>query len=265
MSSPTVSASSIGPIGMPKASAASSTVSGAMPSSTQRIAAIRYGREHPVDQEARRALHRQRQLVDLAHERGGAARPGRRGSTAPTTISTSIIWATGLKKWMPMRREPVVQRGGDVLQRDARRVGARGSRPASPWPRAAANSARLASRFSKIASMMTSARATPSPATSGIRRSVASRTRRGVLQALGEELRRARHRRREPPGVLVLQRHRESAQRAPGGDVAAHGAGADDVDVRRLELAVLAQRLQPLLQPEHADEVAPPSASSATR
>ena len=43
MSRPTVSASSIGPIGMPNASAASSTVSGAMPSSTQRIAAIRYG------------------------------------------------------------------------------------------------------------------------------------------------------------------------------------------------------------------------------
>ena len=43
MSRPTVSASSIGPIGMPNASAASSTVSGAMPSSTARIAAIRYG------------------------------------------------------------------------------------------------------------------------------------------------------------------------------------------------------------------------------
>ena len=136
--------------------------------------------------------------------------------------------------------------------------------PGLAFASSAAKSARLASRFSKIASMTTSARATPSPATSGISRSVASRTRRGVLQALGEELRRARHRRRQALGVLVLQRHREAAQRAPGGDVAAHRAGADDVHVRRLEVAVLAQRLQPLLQPEHADQVAPPSASSAT-
>jgi hypothetical protein len=39
MSSPTVSISSIGPIGMPKASMASSTVSGEIPSSTARMAA----------------------------------------------------------------------------------------------------------------------------------------------------------------------------------------------------------------------------------
>ena len=44
--------------------------------------------------------------------------------------------------------------------------------PGFAFASSAANSARLASRFSKIASMMTSARATPSPATSGIRRSV---------------------------------------------------------------------------------------------
>ncbi len=69
MSRPTVSASSIGPIGMPNASAASSIVSGAMPSSTARIAAIEVRREHAVDEEPGRALHGQRQLVDLAHER----------------------------------------------------------------------------------------------------------------------------------------------------------------------------------------------------
>ena len=45
----------------------------------------------------------------------------------------------------------------------------------------AANSDRFASTFSKIASMTTSAFATPSPATSGIRRSAASRARRGSL------------------------------------------------------------------------------------
>ena len=53
-----------------------------------------------------------------------------------------------------------------------------------------------------------------------------------ILQALGEELRRARHRGRQPLGVLILQRDRQAAQRAPRGDVAAHRAGADDVHVR---------------------------------
>ena len=86
--------------------------------------------------------------------------------------------------------------------------------------------------------MMTSARATPSPATSGMSRSSASRTRSGILQPLGEQLRRASHRRREPLGVLVLQRHREAAQRAPRGDVAAHRSCADDVHVRRESPAI---------------------------
>ena len=135
--------------------------------------------------------------------------------------------------------------------------------PGFAFASTAANSARLASRFSKIASMIDV----------GARHAVAGDVgdepvgriadAARILQALGEELRRARHRRREPLGVLVLQRHREPAQRAPRRDVAAHRAGADDVHVRRLELAVLAERLQPLLQPEHADQVAPPSASSA--
>ena len=127
--------------------------------------------------------------------------------------------------------------------------------PGFAFASSAANSARLASRFSKIASMMTSARAMPSPATSGISRSVASRTRRGSLQPAREQLRRAGHRRREPLGVLVLQRDGQAAQRAPRRDVAAHRAGADHVHVRRLEVAFLAQRLQPLLQPEDADQV----------
>ena len=110
MSRPTVSASSIGPIGMPNASAASSTVSGAMPSSTQRIAAIRYGASTRLTRKPGALLHRQRQLVDLAHERRGRAARGRRASAAPTTISTSIICATGLKKCRPISRDGSAQR-----------------------------------------------------------------------------------------------------------------------------------------------------------
>ena len=52
----------------------------------------------------------------------------------------------------------------------------------------AANSERLASTFSKIASTITSARATPSPATSGISRSKASRRRRGSLSRCEKSL-----------------------------------------------------------------------------
>ena len=102
----------------------------------------------------------------------------RRASLLPTTISTSIICGTGLKKWSPIRRDgsaiAAAMSSSGMLDVLVARI-ASGFALAS----SAANRLRLASRFSKIASMMTSARATPSPATSGISRSVASRTRRG--------------------------------------------------------------------------------------
>ena len=72
MSSPTVSASSIGPIGMPNASAASSTVSGAMPSSTQRIAAIRYGASTRLTRKPGALFTGSGSLSMLAHECRGA-------------------------------------------------------------------------------------------------------------------------------------------------------------------------------------------------
>ena len=123
MSSPTVSASSIGPIGMPNASAASSTVSGrdALVDAAHRRHQVR--REHAVDEEARRALHRQRQLVDLARRMPPRAAISSARVCRPTTISTSIIFATGLKKWRPISRAGSRHRRRDVLERDARRVG----------------------------------------------------------------------------------------------------------------------------------------------
>ena len=100
-----------------------------------------------------------------------------------------------------------------------------------------ANSARLASRFSKIASMMTSAWRAPSPVTSGIRRSVASR-----MRAL------SRRRRLNSSCARFIAGARRSAfwscsvtvrpRIAHRGDVAAHDAGADHVHVLRLEIAV---------------------------
>ena len=131
-----------------------------------------------------------------------------------------------------MSRAGSRERAGDVLERNADVLVAR---IASGRARAStsAKSARLASTFSKIASMITSARAMPSPATSGIRRSSASRARRGSRRRSANSFAARFIAGARRCGVLVLQRHGEAAQRAPRGDVAAHRAGADDVHVRR--------------------------------
>ena len=55
--------------------------------------------------------------------------------------------------------------------------------------------------------------------------------------------------------LAVLERDREAARGAPGGDVAAHDSGADDVDVRHLARRLAAKRLHAVLQEEDADQV----------
>ncbi len=54
----------------------------------------------------------------------------------------------------------------------------------------------------------------------------------------------------------VLQRHFETAQRAPGGNIATHRAGADDVHVARAEGLFVTETLEALLQEKHPDQVA---------
>jgi len=110
--------------------------------------------------------------------------------------------------------------GRDRFERDARRVG-RDERRGLRLFSMAANSERWPRPFSKIASMITSARATPSPATSGNQPVEGIATTARVLEPLREELPGPLHRRPEALRVLVLQRHGEAAQRAPRGDVAA--------------------------------------------
>jgi len=63
-----VSASSIGPIGMPNAVTAASITSGATPSVNHAQRLVDVGTEHAVDEKARRILDRQGNLVDLTHE-----------------------------------------------------------------------------------------------------------------------------------------------------------------------------------------------------
>ena len=89
MSRPTVSASSSGPIGMPKATRAASIAAGATP--RPRCAWLAYvGRQYRVDQKAGRALDRQGELVDLADEGAGARQhrpPCRRRAPLPPAAS----------------------------------------------------------------------------------------------------------------------------------------------------------------------------------
>ena len=118
-----------------------------------------------------------------------------------------------------------------------------------------AKSVRFASTFSKIASMTTSARATPWPAMSGTSRSAASRARRGSRSRSPNSVRARCIAGARRFGLLVLQRDRQPAQRAPRGDVAAHRAAADTCTCATFGTAFLAERLQALLQPEDAQQV----------
>src|SRR5882762_3289997 len=77
-----------------------------------------------------------------------------------------------------------------------------------------------------------------------------------VAQPALEKLGRALHRRREALRRLVLERHRQAAHRAPGGDISAHDARADHVNVLRLEVAVLRQGFEAFLEKKDADKVA---------
>ena len=92
------------------------------------------------------------------------------------TTSTSGILATGLKKWMPIRRsgllstEAISASGmAEVLVANTASAFMRGSMPA--------NNSRFASASSKIASIMTSALLTPLPSTSAINLLTAPATR----------------------------------------------------------------------------------------
>jgi hypothetical protein len=103
MSSPTVSASSSGPIGIPNASAASSTISGAMPWSTPRIASSRYGARIRLTRKPG-ALFTGSGSLSICRANAAPAASNSARDSLPATISTSIILGTGLKKCSPMSR-----------------------------------------------------------------------------------------------------------------------------------------------------------------
>ena len=76
-----------------------------------------------------------------------------------------------------------------------------------------------------------------------------------LVADLAEQLGRARDRLAERLGLHVGERHGEPVPGAPGRDVAAHCAGADDVHALAGEVAV-GQALELLAQEEHAHQVA---------
>jgi hypothetical protein len=119
-----------------------------------------------------------------------------------------------------------------------------------------AKSLRFTSAFSTIASITRSAFGTPSPFTSGMRRSIAACTRCACFSRFPYNSAGALDGGRDALRCEILQRHRHAAHRRPRGDVAAHGARADHVQVADRHRRLLAERLQPLLQLEDADEVA---------
>ena len=187
MSRPTVSASSIGPIGMPNASAASSTVSGAMPSSTARIAAIRYGASMRLTRKPG-ALFTGSGSLSIWRTNAAAARRASRASRAPTHDLDEHHARDRIEEVDADEARRVGERARRSPRAECSTCWSRGSRRASPSSRAPRTATRFASTFSKIASMITSARATPSPATSGISRSRRVAHAARVPQALGEEL-----------------------------------------------------------------------------
>ncbi len=69
------------------------------------------------------------------------------------------------------------------------------------------------------------------------------------------QLRGAADRGRDILRRTVLQRDPQALHRAPGGDVAAHGAGADDMHMAEPCGGLPAQRLQPLVQEEDTHEI----------
>ena len=253
MSSPTVSASSIGPIGMPNASAASSTVSGASPSSTAFIAAIRYGASTRLTRNPGALFTGSGSLSICRTNAAAGAHQVAVRARADDDLDQHHL-RHRVEEVQPDEPRRVGERRRDFLERDARRVG-----------REQRRRLRLLLDGSEQRPLGLDVLEDRLDDHVGARDAVACdvgnqpvegvATAARILEPLREELAGPLHRRPEALGVLVLQRHGEAAQRAPGRDVAAHRPGADHVHVVGPGTPLLAEALETLLQAEHADQV----------
>ncbi len=135
MSRPTVSASSIGPIGIPNASAASSTVSGAMPSSTQRIASIRYGASTRLTRKPGALLTGSGSLSIWRTNAAAAGTMLRVCPGADDDLHQHHL-RDRIEKVDPDEPGGIAHRGRDRSRAGSTTCWSRGSRRASPSPRA---------------------------------------------------------------------------------------------------------------------------------
>jgi hypothetical protein len=204
---------------------------------------VHVGAEHGIDQEARRVLHRQRQLVDPAHEGGGALHA--------TGIGRGALAGHHLDQRHHRHRVEEVDADQACRVLEARRDVGQLERlevfdaiTASGFARASMSAEERLLGFEVLENGLDDdiglAHAILGlSVTSAIRRSSAKRASfLAIAQLLLEEgLRRATHGRRDALHVLVLQGHGHAAQHAPGGDVAAHDAGADHMHALRCEVS----------------------------
>src|SRR6266851_1966409 len=212
------------------------------------------GTEHAIDEKARRILDRQGQFIDLPHERSRPLRDLRIGGRAPDHFD-QLQLRNGVEEMDSHQARRIPEFRADVGELETRRV--RGE-----------ESFRLCLHFELREQFALGLQVLENRLDDDVRppRSVPGDVGNQAVERVPnsgffaqpafEKLGRALHRRREALGRLVLQRHGQAAHRAPGGDVSAHDASADHVNVFRLEVAVLPERLQALLEEEDADEIA---------
>ena len=211
-------------------------------------------RQRAVDQKARRALHRRRQPVDAAEERA-RRRPARR---------RDLVVADHLDELHARHRIEEVHADQPLRPLQARRATASSgmldvlvARIASGFifGSIAGKDLRLSSSFSGTASMIRSAVRNALALEIGdqpVERvaHVDGCRRADLAVKLGGALDRAAERLR----LHVGEADGEAMPRAPGGDVAAHGAGADHMHARARPLAV-GQALELFAQEEHAHQI----------
>ena len=192
------------------------------------------GSQHAIDQEAGRILHRQRQLVDLAHEGGGILRGDRVGLRTGHDFNqlhlrhrVEEVDADQSLRVAEVGRDLGKLQAGGVAGEDGGWFGD----GLDLREQRALGFEVLEDGFDDHIGL-----------TRAVAGHVGDESVGGVAQPAGiaaeallEELCGARHGRREAFGVLVLQRHAQAAQRTPRRDVAAHDAGADHVHVLRFE------------------------------
>ena len=162
-SRPTTSASSIGPMGMPKRVPASSITAAGMPSREREKRLVDVRHQNAVDHEARSALAGQRQLVELAREARASCAHLRRCVRCALHDLDQLHLRDRIEEMdahQPPGSRELLARGSSILMLE---VLVANTAPGLSLGSSSAYSARLASTFSTMASITTSAVATPSP------------------------------------------------------------------------------------------------------